>query len=311
MNGASGGILSKPVSHGLGFITRKMSHKTPRSANSGELFSFYTTSSVPRHFGARYLDPRTSRWLSVDPALGEYIPQAPVSNSARRHNENLPGLGGIFNTVNMHVFHYAGNNPVKYRDPDGREIESLNSENNDFFLKLIKQIAGEGFYFDENNKLQIDNSVEPTGTYSQTARTQLIAGINSKENTAYLKASRAFDDRGQGELGLTRWVEGNDNAMVAFVFGPANVPNTDAANEHLSGMFNANRNNGQAIGLIHELLGHALPSLGITSETDAMGVERKIRGELGWGTYLGTRYSESSIVPKMYNVNLNRTRDMH
>ena len=28
------------------------------------------------YYGARYLDPKTSRWLSADPAMGEYIPRA-------------------------------------------------------------------------------------------------------------------------------------------------------------------------------------------------------------------------------------------
>ncbi|MBQ1832786.1 MAG: RHS repeat-associated core domain-containing protein, partial [Treponema sp.] len=28
------------------------------------------------YYGARYLDPKYSRWISVDPALGEYIPAA-------------------------------------------------------------------------------------------------------------------------------------------------------------------------------------------------------------------------------------------
>jgi hypothetical protein len=28
-------------------------------------------------------------------------------------------MGGVFNTVNLHLYHYAGNNPVKYVDPDG------------------------------------------------------------------------------------------------------------------------------------------------------------------------------------------------
>jgi hypothetical protein len=59
-------------------------------------------------------------WLSADPAIGEYIPQAPINDEAKKHNENLPGMGGVFNYVNLHVYHYAGNNPVKYTDPDGR-----------------------------------------------------------------------------------------------------------------------------------------------------------------------------------------------
>jgi len=58
--------------------------------------------------GTRYLDPKYSRWISVDPALGEYASGSDT------------GCGGIFNHVNMNVYHYGGNNPIKYTDPNGR-----------------------------------------------------------------------------------------------------------------------------------------------------------------------------------------------
>jgi RHS repeat-associated protein len=60
------------------------------------------------YYGARYLDSKTGRWLSTDPALAEYIAGSGIGN------------GGIYNSINMHTYHYAGNNPIKYTDPDGR-----------------------------------------------------------------------------------------------------------------------------------------------------------------------------------------------
>ena len=77
------------------------------------------------YYGARYIDPKYSMWISCDPALGEYIPQAPVNDEAKKNNQNLPGMGGLFNHVNHNLYHYGANNPVRYTDPTGRWTLSI------------------------------------------------------------------------------------------------------------------------------------------------------------------------------------------
>jgi hypothetical protein len=154
------------------------------------------------YFGARYLDPKTSRWTSADPALGEYIPGAPVNDEVKKRNGNLPGMGGVFNVVNLHVYHYAGNNPVKYVDPDGERMtfvqfgrlreysQTMSMDRN--YARIIREntkivitrnvyvginIDGARYYKDnlsieilgrEINNIQVQSTVDWTNRYSES-----------------------------------------------------------------------------------------------------------------------------------------------
>ena len=82
------------------------------------------------YYGARYLDPRYSRWLSADPALSEYM------------SGSKAGMGGAYNSVNLNLYHYTGNNPLKYTDPTGlysedeiKTFSKSSAEEQMFFLK--------------------------------------------------------------------------------------------------------------------------------------------------------------------------------
>jgi RHS repeat-associated protein len=82
------------------------------------------------YFGARYYDPRTSVWQSADPILGKYLPNAPtkpeevvkllsptVQNPSAHFD--LPGMGGVYHSININLFAYASINPLRVVDPDG------------------------------------------------------------------------------------------------------------------------------------------------------------------------------------------------
>jgi len=139
-----------------------------------------------REIGARYLDPRYSMWISTDPALGEYIPKAPVNEEAKRYNQNLPGMGGIFNHINSNLYHYAGNNPVKYTDPTGRDdtISDLSDEQKEF-VSARKTEALEGLKKIKNTLQEYVNDTEGKVVLSESMKNSIsdfLGMTDSKED---------------------------------------------------------------------------------------------------------------------------------
>ena len=133
------------------------------------------------YMGARYLDPKYSRWISVDPALSEYIPGAGKSNEAGK----LPGMGGVFNSVNGNLYHYAGNNPVIYNDLDGRETHELTDEQWEVVSKAKEEAISDLKVIIE--KLS-DFSMEGDEKLEEAAKIYLGRDFSIVEDYVFLKA---------------------------------------------------------------------------------------------------------------------------
>ncbi len=63
------------------------------------------------YYGARYYDPRTQVWQNPDPAIATYPDGTPDN--------------GVYEPSNLSLYTYAGNNPVRLIDPDGRTKDDL------------------------------------------------------------------------------------------------------------------------------------------------------------------------------------------
>jgi len=71
------------------------------------------------YYGARYYDPKSSLWLSVDPLAG----YNPIFED--EHYIDGQHNGGIFNAGNLNVYGYTYQNPIRYIDPNGKQVDAV------------------------------------------------------------------------------------------------------------------------------------------------------------------------------------------
>lgn len=124
--------------------------------------------------------------VSLDQMHDEIIHKIQIlNNDAKKHNENLPGLGGVFNVVNLQLYHYGGNNPVKYTDPDGRDIEVSRKYDGVYEVVGGTQNNDTNIYIKENGKRTGDILGKMFTNYSFFDGGQLVMGsiINTNDSS--------------------------------------------------------------------------------------------------------------------------------
>ncbi|MFA6937493.1 MAG: RHS repeat-associated core domain-containing protein [Treponema sp.] len=231
------------------------------------------------YYGARYMDPKYSRWLSTDPALGDYIPQAPTDDEAKKHNQSLPGMGGVFNTINCDLYHYAGNNPVKYVDPDGNEIDIEGSDTEKkALLNMINSLSEQTYKIDNNKLVKDGNNKNQYGSiqYSNAVNNLIDTG------TTTIKIGNTYTDENGKEIPLPKTRSGDE--MPGYTYGNMNQKIMNISITNKSSKIDPRGNGYAQVAtpaeiLMHEIAGHAEPMV-FGRAGNAVTIENFIRSEI-------------------------------
>jgi len=165
------------------------------------------------YFGARYYDARVSRWISADPALEKYIPKPNDYNTEHDFywyifndaSGKLPGMGGVFNSININVYCYGGLNPVKFVDPDGNDVVGFVLNAN---LTLGMGSKGQiGIVLDDKNNIWVFASANITLGFNLSYFGGSVLVSSASDAKTFLEQQYITFEAGigaiSGEVGIT------------------------------------------------------------------------------------------------------------
>jgi RHS repeat-associated protein len=167
------------------------------------------------YYGARYYDPVLSRWISADPILGKYLP-----TGDKKRDANLPGHGGVYYTININMYHYGANNPIKYIDPNGEELDLVGTS------QEIKKLAG---IIEKATGTKLQYSMEKTGGKGKDATYKAtVSGFKSTDDRFNTKPGEGKSIQGA----LKDIISSDKNVTARF-----DVKGEDATLMHGGGSF--------------------------------------------------------------------------
>ena len=239
------------------------------------------------YYGARYYEPRLSLWMSCDP-----------------QQEKYPNIGSYV---------YCANNPVRFIDPDGRQIVGVTKKDarnfrddvykvlaDDKFSRVRKLITIKGCEFNKIDKDALTKALDGV-TLSVDERTYIdmvTNTINSEDVHKVEYVNISGDVSSEGRDAIDAHFKNKDlpslltpdkklkAATLSLVGGEGfNVPTEKGSHSVIIISGGAENNTERAVTSGHEVFGHGIPSAKLESDVDnntnAIRTDNLIRRILG------------------------------